>query len=110
MAAAAEEQTVVREGGREGAWPSSADAYREYLGAGSDSVDDVVGLDAGGAVTTLHTFAYADGANPIAGLLQSRDGKFYGTTTSGRNGYGTVFRMMLDQIASNSIAATEPAR
>ena len=41
----------------------------------------------------LHSFSGADGARPLAGLLES-DGAFYGTTESGGDsGMGTVFRM-----------------
>ena len=41
----------------------------------------------------LHAFSGADGARPLAGLLES-DGAFYGTTESGGDsGMGTVFRM-----------------
>ena len=39
----------------------------------------------------------ADGANPNAGLIQGRDGNFYGTTSvGGTNKYGTVFRITPD--------------
>ena len=53
-------------------------------------------------LTTLHNFAGypSDGANPYAGLIQARDGNFYGTTTvGGANGgcafgsCGTVFKI-----------------
>ncbi len=41
----------------------------------------------------LHSFSGADGARPLAGLLES-DGAFYGTTESGGDsGMGTVFRI-----------------
>lgn len=44
---------------------------------------------------TLYTFAGSnDGANPYAGLIQSTDGGFYGTTfNAGSFGDGTVFRV-----------------
>ena len=51
-------------------------------------------MDSAGATTTLHSFAYADGANPAAGLVRSSDGDFYGTTSlGGAHNHGTVFRM-----------------
>jgi uncharacterized repeat protein (TIGR03803 family) len=34
-----------------------------------------------------------DGGDPCAALVQGNDGNFYGTTTSGANGYGTVFKI-----------------
>jgi uncharacterized repeat protein (TIGR03803 family) len=36
-----------------------------------------------------------DGANPVAGLIADASGALYGTTTSGGNGYGTVFKLTL---------------
>ena len=58
-------------------------------------------LDTNGTVTTLHSFAGSDGANPAAALLQASDGYSYGTTAKGgasfvdaqTPGYGTVFRI-----------------
>jgi uncharacterized repeat protein (TIGR03803 family) len=47
-----------------------------------------------GALTTLHRFDGADGANPEAALVQTTDGIFYSTTDhGGANGGGTVFKM-----------------
>src|ERR1700733_1997609 len=46
----------------------------------------------GGTLTTLYTFGSAsgDGASPKAGLIQGKDGNFYGTTDGG---IGTIFRI-----------------
>jgi uncharacterized repeat protein (TIGR03803 family) len=57
-------------------------------------------MAANGSVTTLHTFAGPEGAVPT-GLIQGRDGLFYGTATYGGEegispllpGPGTIFRM-----------------
>jgi uncharacterized repeat protein (TIGR03803 family) len=45
-----------------------------------------------GAITTLYALNYTDGSYPYAGVIQSSDGNFYGTTyQGGANGNGTVF-------------------
>ncbi len=51
-----------------------------------------------GALTTLYSFCFqmncADGAAPLAGLVQATDGKFYGTTSAlGSGNSGTVFSL-----------------
>ncbi|HZT43750.1 MAG TPA: choice-of-anchor tandem repeat GloVer-containing protein [Chthonomonadaceae bacterium] len=54
-----------------------------------------------GTLTTLYAFSLpsaagtnADGANPMAGLIQGTNGNFYGTTfAGGANGVGTVFQI-----------------
>jgi uncharacterized repeat protein (TIGR03803 family) len=49
-----------------------------------------------GTLTTLHAFFPGDGegSNPFAGLVQGKDGGYYGTTEEGgANGLGTVFRV-----------------
>jgi uncharacterized repeat protein (TIGR03803 family) len=50
-----------------------------------------------GKLSTLHSFCTgtcADGGIPYAGLIQAKDGNFYGTANiAGPNSYGTVFKM-----------------
>jgi len=54
-----------------------------------------------GTLTTLHSFAGSDGANPEAALIQANDGNFYGTTyRGGTNQEGTVFRLSLGLVQS----------
>jgi uncharacterized repeat protein (TIGR03803 family) len=56
-----------------------------------------IGLD--GKITTLHNFCEqpdcTEGTGPQAGLIQAKDGNFYGTTVGGgaHNGNGTIFKM-----------------
>jgi len=63
-----------------------------YSGCGT-----VFRITPSGTLTTLHSFAGADGAIPTAGLVQATDGNFYGTTYggyySGNYTFGTVFRI-----------------
>jgi uncharacterized repeat protein (TIGR03803 family) len=65
-----------------------------YQGGGY-SFGSIFKMTPAGAVTALYEFTgYTDGAYPYAGLIQGKDGNFYGTTTEGgANGYGTVFRL-----------------
>ena len=47
-----------------------------------------------GTLTVLHSFSGPDGAQPAAGLIQAKDGFFYGTTSAGGSlGLGTVYKM-----------------
>jgi uncharacterized repeat protein (TIGR03803 family) len=50
-----------------------------------------------GTLTTLYSFTNGnDGGDPVAGLVQGRDGNFYGTTSiGGAGGFGTVFRLTM---------------
>ena len=68
--------------------------YGTSYWGGSSGVGTIFRIDPSGGLTTVHSFAYADGANPAAALVQADDGNLYGTTTrGGQNGLGTVFRM-----------------
>ena len=55
-------------------------------------------ITSAGNLTTLHSFSGspAEGAGPVAGLVQGSDGNFYGTTAAGGAHYqGTVFNLSL---------------
>ena len=71
-----------------------ASTARTYYG-GLNGAGTVFKVDASGTLTTLHSFDYAnEGGHPYAGLVQSSDGSFYGTTyQGGPNGVGTVFKV-----------------
>src|SRR6185503_9731511 len=69
-----------------------------FYGTASGSnpgLGNVFKMTPAGAFTVLHVFAGrpTDGAFPQAPLIQAADGNFYGTTSSGGSGSGTVFRM-----------------
>jgi uncharacterized repeat protein (TIGR03803 family) len=66
---------------------------------GGGVIDDgtIFKITPGGVLTTLYSFGSTFGANGISpnGLTQGADGNFYGTTSGGALGYGTVFKLSL---------------
>jgi uncharacterized repeat protein (TIGR03803 family) len=62
------------------------------------------------SLEVLHTFTGGiDGASPSSGLVQARDGHFYGTTSAGgAAGFGTVFRITSDRTFETVHAFTPP--
>ena len=72
-------------------------------GAFANDQGTVFKITPSGTLTTLHTFDYvadfANGAYPVAGLVQGTDGNFYGTTSDGGagneevGGAGTIFKI-----------------
>ena len=66
---------------------------------GANGAGTIFKISQRGTLTTLHTFCAqsgcTDGAVPYAGLLQTQNGNFYGTTYEGGSalGYGTVFEL-----------------
>lgn len=57
-------------------------------------------ITSGGKFSSLHSFNFTDGEEPLAPLLQATSGAFYGTTYSGGDshsigffGYGTIFKI-----------------
>jgi uncharacterized repeat protein (TIGR03803 family) len=76
------------------------DFYGTTNDAGSDwpYVGMVFKITSGGSLTTLYSFCCGDGFYPYAGLVQGRDGDFYGTTINGGASFlgisaGTVFKI-----------------
>jgi uncharacterized repeat protein (TIGR03803 family) len=76
--------------------------YGTTGGGGTSSCDGTCGtiyrITSSGVFTNLHVFKYTDGNSPIAGLIQSAGGSFYGTASQGGSGScdggcGTIFRM-----------------
>ena len=65
------------------------------VGDPSHSAGTVFELTPSGTLTTLHPFGCViEGCGPNAGLIQARDGNFYGTTGGGGTfGGGTIFRI-----------------
>ena len=61
---------------------------------GSTSYGTIFKITRSGKLTTLHTFAGAEGEFPYAGPIQATDGNFYGLTQlGGANNYGTIYQM-----------------
>ncbi|MFZ0285720.1 MAG: choice-of-anchor tandem repeat GloVer-containing protein [Terriglobales bacterium] len=75
--------------------------YGTTIGGGSEVCFEdgfpcgtVFRISPAGALTTLYTFDGTNGDAPFAGLIQAKDGNFYGTTyDGGAYGGGTVFKI-----------------
>jgi uncharacterized repeat protein (TIGR03803 family) len=70
--------------------------YGTTSGGATNGYGTVFQISIQGALTTLYSFTGADdGAHPHGGLVQGRDGNFYGTSFSGVSsaGHGTVFKI-----------------
>jgi uncharacterized repeat protein (TIGR03803 family) len=79
---------------------SDGNFYGTTYGGGANSKGTIFRMTPDGTVTTLYSFCpqshCPDGANPVAGLVQGTDGKFYGTTYYGGGGnHGTVFSLSI---------------
>jgi len=90
--------------GPEGAFPvgplirGSDGSFYGTTSNGGDSLyyGTVFRMNSSGEVTALYSFHFAaDGASPVAGLVEGQDGLFYGTTGIGGapGSYGTIFRI-----------------
>src|ERR1017187_3148384 len=78
---------------------ANGDFYGTARNGGANAVGMVFEITPSGALTTLYSFCSesgcADGANPVAALVQATNGNLYGTTLAGggaTNG-GTVFEI-----------------
>ncbi|HEX8532440.1 MAG TPA: choice-of-anchor tandem repeat GloVer-containing protein, partial [Cytophagales bacterium] len=64
--------------------------YNSYM----SGVGAVFKVSPAGAVTVLRNFSNADGMYPVDGLVEGRDGNFYGMTYMGGNGGGgTIYKI-----------------
>ncbi|MGO8931069.1 MAG: choice-of-anchor tandem repeat GloVer-containing protein [Limisphaerales bacterium] len=86
----------------DGAFPSAGlvegsdgNFYDTTTSGGTYTNGTVFRIGTNGVLTTLYSFIGGpDGAAPYGGLVQGRDGSFYGTTyQGGTNNLGTVFRL-----------------
>jgi uncharacterized repeat protein (TIGR03803 family) len=83
-------------GSMDGSTPNGLTQGRDgnLYGTTQDNLGTIFKITPQGALTTLYTFNSPEvGNRPVAALLLSSDGNFYGTTASGgTNNFGTVFR------------------
>lgn len=64
----------------------------------------------GASAAVLHNFSgNADGGRPLGGIIQARDGNFYGTTADGGAGFGATRVASPSTIAAARIAARRTA-
>lgn len=61
-------------------------------GTGAIACGTIFKITPTGTLTTLHSFAYGDGCNPIAYPIEAY-GAFFGSTEGGAGGYGTVYKL-----------------
>jgi uncharacterized repeat protein (TIGR03803 family) len=63
-------------------------------GGPNGSFGTVFMLTPSGGLTTLHAFLNTDGQYPVAGLMQAKDGSFYGATANGgAHESGTIYKI-----------------
>jgi uncharacterized repeat protein (TIGR03803 family) len=92
-------------GGSDGAFPygglvqgSDGNIYGTADGGGKVFAGTIFKVTPAGTMTTTYSFpSTPEGANPLAGLFQARNGNYYGTTSfGGAEDVGAVFRMTLN--------------
>jgi uncharacterized repeat protein (TIGR03803 family) len=86
-------------------WASDGNFYGTTASGGTADSGTIYKIAPDGSFTSLYTFCLGfpkctDGSDPSGGLIQGRDGNFYGTTAAGgTNGYcgniqcGTIFKI-----------------
>jgi uncharacterized repeat protein (TIGR03803 family) len=82
-----------------------------YYG-GLNNLGVIFRLAPGGQFTVLHSFSAADacGNRPLGGVVQGRDGSFYGTASQGStNGGGAIFKMTVASADAPWIQSVTPS-
>ena len=73
---------------------SDGNFYGTTESGGTAGEGTVFKMTPSGALTSLYSFSYTNGAIPVAGLVQATDGNFYGVTyEGGAYGFGTLFKI-----------------
>src|ERR1039458_2477737 len=78
--------------------------YGTTGGGGAGGQSTIFRINSANKLTTLHSFSGGDGGgNPVSGLVEASDGRFYGTTELGgtssncyfnfNDGCGTIFKI-----------------
>lgn len=68
--------------------------YGTTHGGGSHNSGIVFRITTSGTLRVIHGFDYSpDGGDPYSGVVQATNGSFYGTTTEGGRGAGTVYEV-----------------
>jgi uncharacterized repeat protein (TIGR03803 family) len=82
--------------------------YGTTQSGGLDNSGTVFKISTNGAWTGLYAFSGStDGGGPLGGLVEGRDGYFYGTTAGGgTNGSGTVFKISTSGTLTNLYSFT----
>jgi uncharacterized repeat protein (TIGR03803 family) len=88
---------------------SDGNFYGTAYQGGAHTFGSVFKMAASGALTPLYGFLGGDdGGYPYAGVIQGRDGDFYGTTLEfGSGGFGTVFRLATDGTLNTLVSFDE---
>lgn len=93
---------VTFSGGMDGAYPESdliqatdGNFYGTTIRGGASDFGTIFRVTPGGARTILYSFTgNLDGAEPLRGVVQARDGNFYGIArTGGAGGGGVIYRL-----------------
>jgi uncharacterized repeat protein (TIGR03803 family) len=71
--------------------------YGTTANGGPSNKGTVFRSTSSGAIVVLHSFSGgADGATPLAGVIQAADGNLYGTASDGGSGLGVIYRVATD--------------